>query len=790
MNGAGCVEQDEPRAVASPLYALGQLRRAMASAVAQADPRVAARAADKAARWESVLEGMASGTLTVGSRTPVAATPPWVTLEVVHGGFATGVLLAECPLRPDELAVLGRLPGDLPGTTDRERLNLWYLGDVGLARLGEALADERYQVELPEDAALLAVAWLLRNGEQGRDAAALNLVSDIRPFMSRLRFTPRFAAAPRLRGSAVRLRDAGSVAEGLRAMTPRPQIAAMRDALRVWNPLFDRLVGLWCGTVEGGLPHLSDGAVAGGWPCRRWPADWRERRSEWLADYRAAVDQCGASDSARAAKGNFTRLRVALEHCETDSRLLTARDVGWIRRALANTLTRRGDPASPSRTALRACQLAVAERPAHVLIAQKLAERLDEYPAAGGITSVEAVTADVGDGDTARVQVPPHLRAKVARALEAPVDELVSRGIIGSGEVLASVLPQLTSRILAAGIGDPELARLYEGAYAAFRSRRSLLLLNLEHQVQFDELPWIAAMAPWRAADGAAESAARQALARVTLVAMAGFPQAIVPNKLVRELSALAKQAGVSVPLVEEVAADIFMGTFTDKWRQAAAVASRTLAGTLYARYYDLPDAHAWAQPPAGPAIRWGKATSENFAGLCQARSAEARTGTGNGSYVAANGAVLEQAQILTTHNLAALVGTLELRDRVAEMAPDLADRAFAWAVRRQQQPSDQWQARLQAVKNAAYAWRQGIFFLSFCDDSEQARVLARLRRLVDVSAGDFAARFGPAVGGLAQVISGGRFDDSGRIQAAEDGRRFLGWSVGPHWTFATTAER
>ncbi len=59
-------------------------------------------------------------------------------------------------------------------------------------------------------------------------------------------------------------------------------------------------------------------------------------------------------------------------------------------------------------------------------------------------------------------------------------------------------------------------------------------------------------------------------------------------------MSALATQAGVSVPLVEEVAADIFMGTFTDKWfmgtftdkwRQAAAVASRTLAGTLYARY-------------------------------------------------------------------------------------------------------------------------------------------------------------------------------------------------------------
>lgn len=791
MNGAGCVDPDEPRAVASPLYAFGQLRRAIATAEAQADPRVAGRAADKAARWESVLEGLVSGSLTVGSRTPVAATPPWVTLEVIHGGFATGALLAECPPRPDELAVLDRLPGDVPGVTDRERLNLWYLGDAGLARLGEALAGDGYRVELPEDAALLAVAWLLRNGA---GAAALNLVSEIRPFMSRLRFTPRFAHTPRPRGSAVRLRDAGSVAGDLRAMTPPPQITAMRDTLRTWNPLFDRLVGLWCGTVEGGLPHLSggvsDGAVAGGWPCRRWPADWSERRGEWLADYRAAVHQHGASDSTRATKSNFTRLRIALEHCETDSRLLTARDVGWIRRALANTLTRHGAPASPSRTGLRARQMAVAERPAYAAIARKLAERLDEYPADGGIPSVEVVTADIGDGDTARVQVPPHLRAKAARALEAPADELVSRGIIGSGEVLASVLPQLTSRILAAGISDPELAGLYEQAYAAFRRRRSLLLLNLEHQVQFDELPWIAAMAPYRATDGAAEAAARQTLAQVTLVAMAGFPQAIVPNKLVREMSTLATQAGIKVPLVEEVAADIFMGTFTDKWRQAAAIASGTLAGTLYARYYDLPDAQAWAKPPAGPDIRWGKPTAEKFAGVCRARSAEARASAGNGSYVAANGAVLEQAQILTTHNLAALTGTLELRDRVAEMAPDLAARAFTCAVRRQQQPSDQWRARLQAVKNAAYAWRQAIFFLSFCGDSDQAEVIARLRRQVDASAGDFPARFGPAMDGLAHVISGGRFDDSGRVPAGGAGRRFLGWSVGPHWTLVTATEQ
>jgi hypothetical protein len=53
-------------------------------------------------------------------------------------------------------------------------------------------------------------------------------------------------------------------------------------------------------------------------------------------------------------------------------------------------------------------------------------------------------------------------------------------------------------------------------------------------------------------------------------------------------------------PLVEEVAADIFMGTFTEKWARAAAVASNSLDGTLYARYYDLPGSHAWVRSRVG----------------------------------------------------------------------------------------------------------------------------------------------------------------------------------------------
>ena len=91
-------------------YALGQLQRGLAASLNHPDPEVRARAMAKVDRWRNVLEGMVTGTLEVGSRTPVAGVPAWVTLEVVHGGFATGQLLAAGPLQPHEQERLAALP--------------------------------------------------------------------------------------------------------------------------------------------------------------------------------------------------------------------------------------------------------------------------------------------------------------------------------------------------------------------------------------------------------------------------------------------------------------------------------------------------------------------------------------------------------------------------------------------------------------------------------------------------------------------------------------------------------
>jgi hypothetical protein len=701
-------------------YAYGQLERALQNAGGN-DAKVD--------QWRAVLAGMADGTLTVGSRTPVAGTPAWVTLEVAHGGFATGRYLAETEPRDDEPAV-----ADLPGSTPRERLNLYYLTDEGQARLLDALATGDYRVELPEDAALMTVAWLLANDHH---AAALDVVATLRPLMHRLRMTPRMTRPAAPQGTSVRVASVGEVRQRLRGITVNPRMDAMLATLRVWHPLYDRLVELWADTVDGDLPRLVDDRVVGGWPCRVWPADWTERRTRWLADFRAAGPWTGGP------KSNFARLLTPLMVCERDSAQLSGRDVGWVRRALANTVTRHGAPGSEHRAALRATQLAVAARPTYASMAAALADRLDAFPADGGLPSVDPYVDDV----------PPHLVAKVTRALEAPVEELVERGVITSGDVLATVLPQMTSSLMAANIADADLSTLYAQTYAAFRRRRGLLLLNLEHQVRFEELPWIAALEPLRRRRRTDVAlAARRALEQTVLLALHAFPQAILPNPLVRELGALAKQADVQMPLVEEVAADIFAGTFTTKWHTAATMTSQVLAGTLYARYYDLPE--SWPAPVVRK--RWGTPTADAFAKLCAARAKEA--GTGRSSWVAANGAVLEQSQILTTHNLAVLVDVLGLTERVTAMAPELAERALDWVMRRIHNPY--------LLRNCAYAWRQAIFFLSFCDQPIQEAAVAGLPEH-------------RAVTGLTAVIDGAHFDGNGTVHGA---RRLLGWSVGPHW--------
>ncbi|WP_246006891.1 transcriptional regulator [Actinomadura pelletieri] len=716
----------------NPAYAGGQLAKALVTAMDHEDSATRKRAEQRVRRWQSVISGMEDGSLDIGSRTPVKGLPAWVTPEVVRGGFATGNAAAGGPLADDERQLARRL-----GLADKNRRELFahHLTDAGLRELHSRLDSGRYDIVLPEEAALLVVAWLLRAGDRN---GALDVLEAIGPFADRLRFLPRPGKAP-TDSSLVCRETVGQVRERLKARRPNTDVAKMNEALSVWNPFADELLAHWLRTVR-------DGRVLA-----EIPEGWREDGAELLARYTKLARKHGLCGKHRRPRENIAILRTSLENVLAGlppSRLL--------QRSIDAMVAKRGTPGSAGHTALREEQAALAARPTHHALAQTVAARLADVPQDAGVPSVDAFVAPVVDGDV-RTEVPEPVRRVVENVLEAPVSTLVERGVVPSAEVLAQLVPQLVASTTALSYPDSALRRLMAAVYRAFRNRRSLLLLNLEHQVRMSELPWVRAVERHRRrADEAARQNAHATLAQLGELTLSGFPGSVVPNPMVAEFDALARRAELRVPFVEELAADIFMGTFTPKFLIAAQLAGDLLEDSLYDRYYAVDYA----------AVR---ALRKGFDRLCRQRTEDVR-----GWSVAANGMVIEQAQILTTHNLAVLVDPIGVDP--ADGWDGLARQAFGVTCRLVRRVQGN-RRPLRTVKDAAYAWRQTVFFLSLCGLKEQIAVVAWMQDELDRQPAHTVRRLDPVLAGLRHVLTGGDLDGPN-----PHGRRFLGWTLGKHW--------
>jgi hypothetical protein len=58
-------------------YPAGLMASALATAASHDDSATREHAADRVRRWQRVLDGMVSGSLDIGSRTPVKGLPVW-----------------------------------------------------------------------------------------------------------------------------------------------------------------------------------------------------------------------------------------------------------------------------------------------------------------------------------------------------------------------------------------------------------------------------------------------------------------------------------------------------------------------------------------------------------------------------------------------------------------------------------------------------------------------------------------------------------------------------------------
>ena len=216
-------------------------------------------------------------------------------MEVLTGGFATGEFLAAGPLQRHEQTLLAQLSAATELANPRHALNVYYLTDAGISRLQELLGSSEYEVSVPEEGALLVVAWLLKHGH---NETARELLAKIGPYVSQLRFYPAPRTFPRFSDSRVFVEDVGSTIGRLRNIKPNAQILAQKEAIEIWTPLYDRVVALFLETIEKEPAKLAAGP----------PAGWHERARLLLNEVDDAARTASHSRKHTRKKENFAQL--------------------------------------------------------------------------------------------------------------------------------------------------------------------------------------------------------------------------------------------------------------------------------------------------------------------------------------------------------------------------------------------------------------------------------------------------------------------------------------------------
>ncbi len=756
--------RDDDEIAVNPGYARLQLAKALLTADRTDDPATQDRARDRAVKWQRVFENIVDGTVDYGSRTPLPDVPAWATPEVVTGGFVTGNLLAGGPLQAHEEELLRAAGLKVNPDVARKSLNLWYLTDDGVGSLVDLLESGRYDVRVPEEGALLVAALLVSRGER---EAARKLLDEIGGYFEKLRFYPTPSASSAPGGSDVYLWNVGRVAESVADREPNDRMDTQREAIEVWAPLLDELIGLILETVDGDTPF------------RRVSEDWTGRATKLLAEITHAEAKHRRCTKPHKPKANFSQLRTLLKRYLDAG--LSDREVTRTCDLLDRCVAKRGAPGSDRHAKLREAQRQQIAAPSFFDLSQVVLKRLTDLPQDDGVDDTTPIVSPVTAKESSRPVptksvIPEVIARKVRRCGRDSVENLVASGVISSADTLAAVLPQITAGVRAMSIRDADLRRLYASIYRAFRRRRSLLLFNLEHQVEIEELPWVAAMERFRDDDLGAKEAARQALTDVSMLTITSFPQAIIPNKMLQEIRALAKGAELKLPIVDELAADIFMGRFSGKFVRAAKVAAELLNGSLYANYYGIDYSRVTdLSEPSEKRGLFSRNRRDEFAELVSER-AGVRAG---GWDAAVNGMLIEQQQILTTQNLAALTVGLGLRPELQPRADELARTCYRWACKRLQANATSFHDHLITLKNSAYAWRQMIFFLSLLGEDTQRAFVSWAEKELTTQPDAFEARFRPAVIGLATAVEKGA---SPPRVPSNAGALFLGWANKSHW--------
>ena len=738
-----------------------------------------------------------------GSRRPTTY-PEWVTLEVAHGGFATGRAKSAFLVEAEQLKERSE-HAEVP----EPRTNQSFLNEEGLQELAAMLDSGLYQIEFPENSAFLVLVHLLR---QDRVQDARELMQELAPYIDEIRFYPSASAtAPTfspLKVGVINIRELKGILHSIQGACGKRGLTMSRhqDGCDFYQPIQAQALRILTDVLENGGALPSD--------CTEIKKEIEALATQYfivnpipskvvvkVATKGVAQDPHPVSKHIRAH--STTRVLVEALCTMALGNQLSEEELKTVTDRVRTVAAKNGVVGTPRYETYRArveLSSAVSNNGAEVgmaaakiLNSEKQADQ--SYLEESEVTALAekvmaAVNKSSGNNNgystairaprqyhgTSASQLPTRVQSAFSRAVSRTIEEHIEAGVINSAEMIADVVPVLFNAAASNKIEDPVLRRLYCDLAVAFSRRRSLLLLDLQSQVRLDELPFAKPMlAGLKSGSGnSAEVVATIDTIRIATRAwLDHFPHTMTPNRFVSAIkgvirglrgptnqnsyapapsntgifAAISNMLGLSrtaavaeapaaptpstpeveMPrLLEELAADIFMGSFSSNFPLSTLQAAKALRGTIYERYYNLSAIYAkliaemgrvaQTTTAAGPPSQLGSILLD-CATDCQPLWGADNTGR----YTVANGRIIEAVMVLSTHNLYQLYSWLGL-EQAAPSEGGVNNLNAARATWKYiigvftNPPADTYYG----YRMVAYAWRQLLFFLSM----EEKRVV------------------------------------------------------------------
>jgi len=582
--------------------------------------------------WEKTVLGAITRSLIHGSRQPNPKLPAWVALKVSWGGFTSGEAVSGGEILPHEQEFASKYDGEKKNISVREQANLYCLSPSGQDELLQMLHSRLFEVNSTDELLIMCVAFL---SAQDHINEAQQIINAITPLISQIRFFPKPSAFELEVSSFTERQTVKELLEYLDHYPQRPRVVELIKAIDQKLPLKDQLYSLICKTCNSdGYPYSK--ALVNSPDFQEWQKNFSEIREKVKEIF------------PNGLTGKYTRSFLEL-FCPAEKYFSACGDqITGLEVVRARNLILERSKKFNTPLATRSDVL-IKEQAAHIQIHKDLTDfllvlkhRLKKLNPSIGILAEQekSLTQPITEAEAELYQVKPGIRLPV-RYHEAIQNtrrgswkELAELGIISSAEMLADIVEPVIAGVDVPFIHDRYLQTLWFAYKGAFHHRRSLILFNMESQVQFEEIPGALVLKNFVEVNSEKHDTP---LVVIVNFYRHSFAHTQLPNKLIERLKEL-----LPGPWIKEIAADIFCHQFSLAWLQQAHLMASSRVGDVYYCYYGFTRESLLAIQ-----------SEREFYNLCCSRADQAKLNPDQRHHIlSCCGMIIEQGFILTGFNL------------------------------------------------------------------------------------------------------------------------------------------